>query len=76
MSNIENGRNLTMVKLPTFGKLVRVGLPNSLRGEIWEVASGAMYLRFANQGLYQEILFKYKNQTSISTEEIEKDLNR
>ncbi|KAI8638868.1 rab-GTPase-TBC domain-containing protein [Parasitella parasitica] len=65
-----------MVKLPTFGKLVRVGLPNSLRGEIWEVSSGAMYLRFANEGLYQAILDKYKNQKSTSTEEIEKDLNR
>jgi hypothetical protein len=72
----ENGRNLTMVKLPTFGKLVRVGLPNSLRGEIWEASSGAMYLRFANQGLYQQILAKYQNQTSTATEEIEKDLNR
>ncbi|KAF1804276.1 rab-GTPase-TBC domain-containing protein [Mucor lusitanicus] len=72
----ENGRNLTMIKLPTFGKLVRVGLPNSLRGEIWEASSGAMYLRFANQGLYQEILDKYKGQKSTSTEEIEKDLNR
>ncbi|GAN04350.1 hypothetical protein MAM1_0061d03810 [Mucor ambiguus] len=72
----ENGRNLTMIKLPTFGKLVRVGLPNSLRGEIWEASSGAMYLRFANQGLYQETLDKYKDQKSTSTEEIEKDLNR
>lgn len=73
---LENGRNLTMIRLPTYGKLVRVGLPNLLRGEIWEVSSGAMYLRFANQGLYQEILEKYKDQESISTEEIEKDLNR
>lgn len=72
----ENGRNLTMVRLPTFGKLVRVGLPNYLRGEIWEASSGAIYLRFAHQGLYQEILEKYKDQESTSTEEIEKDLNR
>ncbi|KAI8990953.1 rab-GTPase-TBC domain-containing protein [Mycotypha africana] len=72
----ENGRNLTMIQLSTFGKLVRVGLPNLLRGEIWEVSSGAMYLRFANQGVYQEILAKYKDQKSTSTEEIEKDLNR
>ncbi|GAA5803129.1 hypothetical protein HPULCUR_008604 [Helicostylum pulchrum] len=72
----ENGRNLTMVKVPSFGKLVRVGLPNSLRGEIWELSSGAMYLRFDHPGLYQEILEKYKDQKSTSTEEIEKDLNR
>ncbi|KAG1460739.1 hypothetical protein G6F46_005335 [Rhizopus delemar] len=72
----ENGRNLTMIKLPTFGKLIRVGLPNRLRGEIWEATSGAMYLRFANQGLYEEVLEKYQGQKSTSTEEIEKDLNR
>ncbi|KAI9478329.1 MAG: rab-GTPase-TBC domain-containing protein [Benjaminiella poitrasii] len=72
----ENGWNLSMIRLPTFGKLVRVGLPNLLRGEIWEIASGAIYLRFENQGLYHEILEKYKGQKSTSTEEIEKDLNR
>jgi hypothetical protein len=53
-----------------------VGLPHSLRGEMWEICSGAMYLRFENQGVYQDILEKYKGQTSTSTEEIEKDLNR
>lgn len=73
---IENGRNLTMVKLPTFGKLVRIGIPNSLRGEIWEASSGAIYERFANRGLYKDILKKYKGQKSTATEEIEKDLNR
>ncbi|KAG1460472.1 hypothetical protein G6F56_005941 [Rhizopus delemar] len=72
----ENGRNLTMVKLPTFGKLVRIGIPNSLRGEIWEASSGAIYERFANRGLYKDILKKYKGQKSTATEEIEKDLNR
>lgn len=73
---IENGRNLTMVRLPTFGKLVRIGLPNTLRGEIWEVCSGSIYLRLANPGVYEGILETYKGQTSLSTEEIEKDLNR
>ncbi|RCH93346.1 hypothetical protein CU098_002570, partial [Rhizopus stolonifer] len=72
----KNGRNLTMIKLSTFGKLVRVGLPNALRGEIWEATSGAMYLRFANEGVYQDILNQYQGQSSTSTEEIEKDLNR
>ncbi|KAF7724455.1 hypothetical protein EC973_000964 [Apophysomyces ossiformis] len=72
----ENGRNLTVVKLPTFGKLIRVGLPNKLRGEMWEVCSGAIYLRLANEGLYHEILRTYAGQTSLATEEIEKDLNR
>ncbi|KAJ1332801.1 hypothetical protein BSLG_008430 [Batrachochytrium salamandrivorans] len=41
----EYGRNLTLVRLPTFIKLVRIGLPNTLRGEIWELCSGAVYKR-------------------------------
>ncbi|KAI8880825.1 TBC-domain-containing protein [Backusella circina FSU 941] len=72
----EYGRNLTMLRLPAFGKLVRIGLPIPLRGEIWELCSGAVYLRFQNRGLYDEILLKYEGQTSTSTEEIEKDLKR
>ncbi|GAB5586532.1 GTPase activating protein (GAP) [Umbelopsis nana] len=72
----ENGRNLTMLRLPTFGKLVRIGLPNTLRGEIWEMCSGSAYLRFYHQGEYDRILKEYEGSTSLSTEEIEKDLNR
>ena len=76
MLKLENGRNLTMIRLPTFGKLVRVGLPNALRGELWEVCSGSIYLRMTNQGVYEEVLKTYEGHTSLSTEEIEKDLNR
>ncbi|KAI8384447.1 rab-GTPase-TBC domain-containing protein [Radiomyces spectabilis] len=71
-----HGRNLTVCKTPRFGKLLRVGLPNRLRGEIWESCSGAMYQRFMNQGLYARILEENKNKSSLSLEEIEKDLNR
>ncbi|KAI7876665.1 TBC-domain-containing protein [Lichtheimia hyalospora FSU 10163] len=72
----EHGRNLTIVKTPQFGRLVRVGLPNRLRGEIWEVCSGAIQQRFLNQGLYNRILEENKDKNSLSLEEIEKDLNR
>ncbi|CAM0141574.1 unnamed protein product [Umbelopsis sp. WA50703] len=71
-----NGRNLTTIHLPTFGKLLRIGLPNTLRGEIWEMCSGSANLRFHHNGEYQQILKEYENSTSLSTEEIEKDLNR
>ena len=73
---LEHGRNLTIVKTPQFGRLVRVGLPNRLRGEIWEVCSGAIQQRFLNQGLYNRILEENKDKNSLSLEEIEKDLNR
>ncbi|KAF7727879.1 hypothetical protein EC973_006878 [Apophysomyces ossiformis] len=72
----EHGRNLTAVRTAHFSKLVRVGLPNRLRGEIWETCSGAIYQRFMNQGLYNRILEENKNKNSLSLEEIEKDLNR
>ncbi|ORX58362.1 TBC-domain-containing protein [Piromyces finnis] len=72
----EYGRNLTILRTPTFTKLVRIGLPNVLRGELWEICSGSIYLRFLNQGYYEKILEKYAGHVSLSTEEIEKDLNR
>lgn len=65
-----------MLRTSTFGKLVRVGLPNALRGELWEMCSGSSYLRFANPGAYEDLLKMYADQESLATEEIEKDLNR
>ncbi|KAH6561652.1 hypothetical protein BASA60_011431 [Batrachochytrium salamandrivorans] len=72
----EYGRNLTLVRLPTFIKLVRIGLPNTLRGEIWELCSGAVYKRFVNEGYYERLHVEHGGEVSLSTEEIEKDLNR
>ncbi|KAI8930220.1 rab-GTPase-TBC domain-containing protein [Entophlyctis helioformis] len=72
----EFGRNLTLVRLPTFIKLVRIGLPNSLRGEMWELCSGALYKRFLNDGYYEKLHADHAGMVSLSTEEIEKDLNR
>ncbi|RIA94547.1 rab-GTPase-TBC domain-containing protein [Glomus cerebriforme] len=71
-----NGRNLTLIKFPYFSKLVRVGLPNKLRGEIWEICSGAIFLRFVNDGMYEKLQKDNAGKISLSTEEIEKDLNR
>jgi hypothetical protein len=72
----ENGRNATLIRQPTFHKLIRVGLPNRLRGEIWEVASGSLYLRLRSPKLYGETLAKFEGLESLAIDEIEKDLNR
>jgi hypothetical protein len=72
----ENGRNVTLIRQPTFHKLIRVGLPNRLRGEIWELTSGALYLRLESPTLYQDTLSKFEGQESLAIDEIEKDLNR
>ncbi|KAL4983494.1 putative GTPase-activating protein [Aspergillus falconensis] len=72
----ENGRNATLIRQPTFHKLIRVGLPNRLRGEIWEVASGSLNLRLRSPKLYEQTLSKFEGQESLAIDEIEKDLNR
>jgi hypothetical protein len=59
-----------------FVRLIHVGIPNRLRGEIWELTSGAMYLRCCNPGYYEKLLLENKGKCSFSLEEIEKDLNR
>lgn len=71
-----DGRNLSLVKTPMFYKLVRVGLPNRLRGEIWELCCGSMYLRVDAPTEYTALLENNKDKKSLAIEEIEKDLNR
>lgn len=72
----DNGRNMNLIRQPTFHKLIRVGLPNRLRGEIWELTSGSIYLRLENPTLYSDTLNKFEGQESLAIDEIEKDLNR
>jgi len=72
----DNGRNMTLIRQPTFHKLIRVGLPNRLRGEMWELTSGSIYLRLENPTLYADTLAKFSGRESLAIDEIEKDLNR
>ncbi|KAF4550363.1 putative GTPase-activating protein 2 [Elsinoe fawcettii] len=72
----ENGRNVTLVRQPDLPRLIRIGLPNRLRGEVWELTSGAFYLRLQKPKEYQETLQKHHGQPSLAIDEIEKDLNR
>ncbi|KAK5135606.1 hypothetical protein LTR08_005086 [Meristemomyces frigidus] len=72
----ENGRNTTLVRQPDFHRLIRVGLPNLLRGEIWEQTSGSFYLRLQQPRLYPDTLAAHAGEESLAIEEIEKDLNR
>jgi TBC1 domain family member 8/9 len=71
-----HGRNLTLLRYPQSTRLIQVGLPNKLRGEVWETLSGSIYLRFSNPGAYRKLLADNEGRSSTSTEEIEKDLTR
>lgn len=66
----ENGRNATIVRQPTFHKLIRVGLPNRLRGEIWEISSGSFYTRLRNPNLYEKTLAKFTGKESLAIDEM------
>ncbi|KAJ2157351.1 GTPase activating protein (GAP) [Coemansia sp. RSA 552] len=72
----ENGRNLTAVRRSEFDRLIRVGLPNALRAEMWELSSGSMYLRFQNRGVYERYVNEYLDSPGPCADEIEKDLAR
>ncbi|GMF04030.1 unnamed protein product [Ambrosiozyma monospora] len=54
----ENGRNFALVKNVIFYKLVSYGLPNKLRGELWETCCGSLYLRYQNSEEYNTILIE------------------
>ncbi|GAA5849918.1 hypothetical protein JCM8547_000954 [Rhodosporidiobolus lusitaniae] len=71
-----HGRNLTLLRYPSFTRLVLVGLPNRLRGEMWELTCGSMFLRLHNPGVYAQILKDNEGRRSASTDDIEKDLHR
>lgn len=73
---LSHGRNISIVRQQGFYKLIRVGLPNRLRGEIWELTCGSAYLRMQSQRLYKSLLQEFEGWTSLAIEEIEKDLNR
>lgn len=73
---VGHGRNLTLLRYPQCTRLVQVGLPNRLRGEMWETLSGSIYLRFSNPGCYERLLEENKGRTTSSTDDIEKDLHR
>lgn len=72
----ENGRNFALVRGVQFYKLVSYGLPNKLRGEIWETCCGSIYLRYRYDEEYSDILAAHEGEKSLAIEEIEKDLNR
>ncbi|KAH3682922.1 hypothetical protein WICPIJ_006108 [Wickerhamomyces pijperi] len=80
---LNNGRNLSLSQTPMFHKLIRVGIPNRLRGELWLYSSGGMFVQYSNPDQYKILLSVHDQQLELNPEtktqaidEIEKDLNR
>jgi len=47
-----------------------------VKGQIWQITSGAILKSEVKTGYYNELLTKFKGKQSLSTEEIERDLKR
>lgn len=72
----EFGRGVHMFHTDKIHKLVALGIPESLRGELWLNFSDACSSLAAHQNYYTDLLEKCRGQSNIATEEIERDLHR
>ncbi|XP_056145039.1 TBC1 domain family member 8 [Lampris incognitus] len=72
----EYGRGVHMFRTDKIQKLVAMGIPESLRGELWMTFSDACSELVAHEGYYANLVQKSMGQSSLATEEIERDLHR
>lgn len=72
----EFGRGVHMFRTDKIRKLVAMGIPESLRGELWLNFSDACSSLAAHPSYYTDLLEKCRGESSIATEEIERDLHR
>ncbi|XP_060944320.1 TBC1 domain family member 8 [Limanda limanda] len=74
----EFGRGVHMFRTEKIQRLVAMGIPESLRGELWMTLSDASSELESHQGYYTGLVKKSmgKDKSSLATEEIERDLHR
>ncbi|PIO39425.1 hypothetical protein AB205_0175820 [Aquarana catesbeiana] len=72
----ECGRGISMFRTKRTRNLVVRGIPETLRGELWLLFSGAVNDMAANPGYYPEIVEKSLGTCTLATDEIERDLRR
>ncbi|KAL6100361.1 tbc1d8 [Pungitius sinensis] len=72
----EFGRGVHMFRTDKMHRLVAMGIPESLRGQLWMTLSDASSEVEAHQGYYASMVQKSMGHSSLATEEIERDLHR
>ncbi|KAB1253643.1 TBC1 domain family member 8B [Camelus dromedarius] len=72
----ECGRGVSMFRTKKTRDLVVRGIPETLRGELWMLFSGAVNDMAANPGYYAEVVEQSLGTCNLATEEIERDLRR
>ncbi|XP_011379278.1 TBC1 domain family member 8B isoform X3 [Pteropus vampyrus] len=72
----ECGRGVSMFRTNRSRDLVIRGIPETLRGELWMLFSGAVNDMAVNPGYYAEVVEQSVGTCNLATEEIEHDLRR
>ena len=73
---LEYGRGLCSYRTHAVHESILKGIPDSLRGEIWMINSGAVYEMNANVGYYWNLVRETSGRENFTTDEIERDLHR
>ncbi|XP_077103353.1 TBC1 domain family member 9B isoform X1 [Siphateles boraxobius] len=72
----EYGRGVCMYRTSKTRELVLNGIPESLRGELWLLFSGAQNEMNTHPGYYGSLIDQAMGKCTLATEEIERDLHR
>ncbi|XP_043925526.1 TBC1 domain family member 9B isoform X2 [Protopterus annectens] len=72
----EYGRGVCMYRTLKTRELVMKGIPESLRGELWLLFSGALNEMVSHPGYYADLIEQSAGKCNLATDEIERDLHR
>uniref|UniRef100_G3TZ64 TBC1 domain family member 9 n=1 Tax=Loxodonta africana TaxID=9785 RepID=G3TZ64_LOXAF len=72
----EYGQGICMYRTEKSRELVLKGIPESMRGELWLLLSGAINEKATHPGYYEDLVEKSMGKYNLATEEIERDLHR
>uniref|UniRef100_A0A8B9PV62 TBC1 domain family member 9 n=1 Tax=Apteryx owenii TaxID=8824 RepID=A0A8B9PV62_APTOW len=72
----EYGQGVCMYRTEKTRDLVLKGIPESMRGELWLLLSGAINEMATHPGYYEDLVEKSMGKYNLATEEIERDLHR
>uniref|UniRef100_A0A131XYW0 Putative ypt/rab gtpase activating protein n=3 Tax=Ixodes ricinus TaxID=34613 RepID=A0A131XYW0_IXORI len=72
----EYGRGICTYRTSKAQELVLAGIPDSLRGELWMLYSGAINEMETNPGYYRKAVEESTGKRTLTADEIERDLHR
>ncbi|XP_075947492.1 TBC1 domain family member 9 isoform X2 [Anarhichas minor] len=72
----EYGQGVCMYRTEKTKELVLKGIPESMRGDLWLLFSGAINEMATHPGYYEDLVEKSLGKYNLATEEIERDLHR